>query len=308
MRDASLRILVLGSAAGGGFPQWNCGCRNCRLAWAGDKRVTPRSQSSLAVSVDGASWLLLNASPDIREQIARSPELQPKAEGRHSPIAAVLLTNGDVDHVAGLLSLRERQAFTVHATGPILEALAANPIFHVLDRSIVRFTELAAGETLEPLPGLRVTPFPVPGKVPLYREGETVEIGIESGETIGLEIAGAGRRVLYVPGCAHVTPRLAGRIAGADVLFFDGTCYHDDEMVRLGLSQKTSTRMGHLAMAGPGGSVTSLAKVPVGRRVFVHVNNTNPVLVEGSPERRAVEEAGWEIGWDGLRITLEDQA
>ncbi|MFO1151502.1 MAG: pyrroloquinoline quinone biosynthesis protein PqqB [Alsobacter sp.] len=302
-----MRILVLGSAAGGGFPQWNCGCPNCRLAWAGDPRVTPRSQSSLAASVDGRSWLLLNASPDIRQQIAQFPELQPQAQGRHSPIASVLLTNGDVDHVAGLLSLREGQAFTVHATAPILEALAANPIFGVLDRSVVRFAELAAGEALEPLPGLRVTPFAVPGKVPLYREGETVEIGIESGETIGLEIAGAGRRVLYVPGCAQVTRRLADRIVGADVLFFDGTCYQDDEMVRLGLSQKTSTRMGHLAMAGPDGSVARLAELPVDRRVFVHINNTNPVLVAGSPERRAVEDAGWEIGWDGLRITLEER-
>lgn len=307
MRGASLRILVLGSAAGGGFPQWNCACPNCRLAWDGDPRVQPRSQSSLAVSADGADWLLLNASPDIRQQVARSPELQPRGAGRHSPIRAVILTNGDVDHVAGLLSLRERQALQVHASRSILEALDANPVFGVLDRAVVSLREAAPGRAFEPLPGLTVMAFPVPGKVPLYREGPTVEIGIESGETIGLEIRAAGRRALYVPGCAAVTPALLARAAGADVLFFDGTCFTDDEMVRLRLSEKTSNRMGHLAMSGPGGSMAALAAAGVGRKIYVHINNTNPVLVDGSPERQAVEAQGWDIGWDGLQITLEER-
>jgi pyrroloquinoline quinone biosynthesis protein B len=306
MRDPALRILVLGSAAGGGFPQWNCSCPVCSLAWAGDPRVTPRTQSSLAVSADGECWALLNASPDIRKQIADSPELHPGGNGRHSPIRAVVLTNADVDHVAGLLSLRERQPFVVHCSAPIREALAANPIFGVLDPACVSIRDTPLDEAFEPVPDVTIVPFAVPGKVPLYQEAGTVDIGAETGVTVGLEIRAGGRRAIYVPGCAAVTPQLMDRLHGADVLFFDGTCHVDDEMVRLGLSTKTASRMGHLAMAGAAGSMAALAPARVGRRIFVHINNTNPVLVEGSPERRAAEAGGWEIGWDGMRVTYEE--
>lgn len=304
MRDAALRILVLGSAAGGGVPQWNCACPVCRMARAGDPRVPHRTQSSLAVSVDGETWALLNASPDVRQQIAAHPELQPRQSRRDSPIKAVVLTNADVDHVAGLLSLREQQPFALHASAPIRDALAANPIFGVLNPALVTTHDVVLDRGFEPLPGLEVTPFAVPGKVALYQEGPGLVIGEESGVTIGLVLSAGGQRVLYIPGCAAVPPSLLQRLDGTDVLFFDGTCYSDDEMVALGVSTKTASRMGHLAISGTAGSIAALAPARIGRRIFIHINNTNPAQVEGSPERRDVEAQGWEVAWDGMRITL----
>lgn len=299
-----LRILVLGSAAGGGFPQWNCRCHVCELAWAGDRRVSPRTQSSLAVSADSERWLLLNASPDLRQQILANSPLQPRRPGRHSPIGAVVLSNGDVDHVAGLLTLRERQPFALYATDPMLRIIADNPIFRVLDPACIRRTAIALDEPVKTHLGIEVTAFPVPGKVPLHQEGDEVRIGGETETTVGLKIAGADAHFVYIPGCAAVSPALLRRIEGAPLLFFDGTTYTDDEMVRLGLSQKTAHRMGHVAMSGPDGSMERLAAAEIGRKVYIHINNTNPVLIEGSAERRAVEAAGWEVAFDGMEITL----
>jgi pyrroloquinoline quinone biosynthesis protein B len=299
-----LRILVLGSAAGGGFPQWNCRCPVCELAWAGDRRVVPRSQSSLAVSADGERWLLLNASPDLRQQILANPPLQPKTVARHSPIAAVFLSNGDVDHVAGLLTLREGQPFSIYASEAVLKGLQGNAIFRVLDPVLVERTPVALDTPLQTRAGLEVTAFAVPGKVPLYEEGGEVRIGGETDTTVGLRIAGAGAHFFYIPGCAAVTPALLARIRGAPLLFFDGTTYTDDEMVRLGLSRKTAHRMGHVAMSGADGSLEKFAGVELGRKIYVHINNTNPVLVEGSAERREVEAAGWEVAFDGMEIVL----
>ena len=304
MRDAALRILVLGSAAGGGVPQWNCACPVCRMARAGDPRVPHRTQSSLAVSVDGETWALLNASPDLRQQIAAHPEIQPRQSGRDSPIKAVILTNADVDHVAGLLSLREQQPFALHASAPTRDALAANPIFGVLNPALVTTHDVVLDRAFEPLPGLAVTPFAVPGKVPLYQEGPSLVVGDEFGVTIGLALGAGGQRVLYIPGCAAVSSSLLQRLEGTDVLFFDGTCYSDNEMVALGVSTKTASRMGHLSMSGKGGSIAALAPAQIGRRIFIHINNTNPVQVEGSPEHREVQAQGWEVAWDGMRITL----
>jgi pyrroloquinoline quinone biosynthesis protein B len=299
-----LRILVLGSAAGGGFPQWNCRCPVCELAWAGDRRVSARTQSSLAVSADGERWLLLNASPDLRQQILANAPLRPRGPGRHSPIGAVVLSNGDVDHVAGLLTLRERQPLAVYGTDAVLKVIADNPIFRVLDPTHVRRIALALDTPMDTNLGLDVTAFPVPGKVPLYQEGGEVHVGGETDTTVGLRIAGAGTCFFYIPGCASVTPALLQRIAGAPLLFFDGTTYTDDEMVRLGLSQKTAHRMGHVAMSGLDGSLEKLAAAELGRKVYVHINNTNPVLIEGSAERRQVEAAGWEVAFDGLEVVL----
>jgi pyrroloquinoline quinone biosynthesis protein B len=304
-RDAMpLRILVLGSAAGGGFPQWNCRCPVCDLAWAGDRRVSPRTQSSLAVSADGERWLLLNASPDLRQQILAAPFLQPREPGRHSPIAGVVLTNGDVDHVAGLLTLRERQPLAIYATPAVQAVIGDNPIFRVLDPGCVRPIAVALDEPVEMPMGLEVTAFAVPGKVPLHQEGEMVRIGGETDATIGLRIAGAGAHFFYIPGCAAVTPTLLQRIQAAPLLLFDGTTYTDDEMVRLGLSGKTAHRMGHVAMSGPDGSIARLAAAAIRRKVYIHINNTNPVLVDGSAERRGVEAAGWEVAFDGMEIVL----
>jgi pyrroloquinoline quinone biosynthesis protein B len=296
-----LRVVVLGSAAGGGVPQWNCGCPVCTLAWSGDVRVARRTQSSLAVSLNGESFVLVNASPDLRQQIIATPVLHPRGL-RHSPIDAVIVTNADVDHIAGLLTLRERQNFTLHATAGTHATLAANAIFNVLAAELVERRAIALNMPFAPLPGMEVTAFALPGKVALWLEGDCVEIGGESETTIGLEFQAAGKRVVYAPGCAHVTDALLERVEGADVLFFDGTTFTDDEMIAHGLSQKTAQRMGHTAMSGPEGALARFAEARIGRRIFIHINNSNPALIEGSPERRLVEEAGWELAFDGMEV------
>ncbi|QRE76536.1 pyrroloquinoline quinone biosynthesis protein PqqB [Methylobacterium aquaticum] len=299
-----MHAIVLGSGAGGGVPQWNCRCPICAMARAGDRRVLPRTQSSLAVSADGDSWLLVNASPDIRQQLFDTPALHPREGLRHSPIQAVLLTNGDVDHVAGLLTLREGQPFRLHATRGILDSIGANRVFDVMAQGVVERTEIALDQPFSPVPGLTVTLFPVPGKVPLWLEDGTPEIGAETETTVGAMIEAGGKRLAYVPGCARVTDGLKDRISGVDALLFDGTVLADDDMIRAGVGTKTGWRMGHVPMTGEGGSVAALAAVQVGQKVFVHINNTNPVLVEGSEERRGVEAAGWVVAHDGLTLRV----
>jgi pyrroloquinoline quinone biosynthesis protein B len=296
-----VRLVVLGAAAGGGLPQWNCGCRNCAAARAG--AIPPASQSSLAVSADGRSWAVLNASPDIRGQLAATPALHPTGR-RESPVRAVLVTNGDIDHVAGLLSLRERQPFDLFATGQILDVLARNPVFDVLDPALVPRRSVRLGEPFELLPGLTAELFPVPGKVPLYLEGETVATDLEGEQTVGVRLATGAGDAFYIPGCARVTPGLAARLDGAAALFFDGTLWEDDEMIRAAVGTKTGRRMGHVAMNGPEGAIAALAPLALGRRIFVHVNNTNPVLRPGSAERAAAEAAGWTVAADGMEVTL----
>lgn len=291
---------ILGSAAGGGSPQWNCRCAVCALAWAGDSRVPWRTQCSTAVSADGERWVLLNASPDLRQQILENPPLRPARDGRHSPIAAVVVTNADVDHVAGLLTLREGQKLTVAAPPQVLAQIDANPIFGVLNRELVAFRPLRPGEPQE-IAGLEVTAFPVAAKVPLWMEGTADALAAEG---TGLMIESAGRRVAHVTACAEVTDELRRRVAGSDLLLFDGTLWRDDELVRAGLGAKTGRRMGHVPIAGAGGALEAWRDVPVGRRLFLHVNNTNPVLVAGSPERLAVQDAGWDVAADGMEITL----
>lgn len=299
-----MRIIVLGSAAGGGFPQWNCGCPNCRRAWAGDPALRPRTQSSLAVTADGERWLLLNASPDIRQQIIATPALHPRHDGRDSPIASVLLTNGDVDHVAGLLTLREKQPFDLHATRATFDILRHDRVFGVLDRAVVSERELVLDQPVDMGGGLTVRAFAIAGKTPLYMETEVVEVGAETESVIGLEVDDGRSRFVYAPGCAAITATLRDRLAGAPLVFFDGTTFTDDEMPRLGLSPKTARRMGHTPMSGPDGSMALLADVAIGRRVYVHINNTNPVLVDTSPERAAVEAAGWVVAHDGMEFEL----
>lgn len=312
--DMVMRLKVIGSAAGGGFPQWNCNDRLNRASRRGE--LGERMQSSLAASADGVSWILFNASPDIRQQIGNTPELQPGAEAplRSTPIRAVVLTNADVDHVAGLLSLRERQPFAIYATTPVLAALEANPIFNVLDRMIVPRRGLPLGDVLEicaadgQKTGVTVESFAVPGKVALYLEDSVApgaDLSSDSGDTIGLRITAQGcGSAFYIPGCARIDRELRFRLQGAELLLFDGTVYTDDEMPTAGVGQKSGLRMGHLAMSGETGSIAGLADVMVGRRIFIHVNNTNPVLDEHSAEHAAVREAGWEIAHDGMEIRL----
>lgn len=272
----------------------------------------PRTQSSLAMSADGERWALLNASPDLRQQIALNPALHPKRGARHSPIAAAVLTGADIDHVAGLLTMRESQPFSLYATGRVHAALATNSIFGALGAAVARRTlALDRSEELLDRDGrpldLRITPFAVPGKVALYLEdpGAGPDFGTQPGDTIGLEIGdGAGGRVYYIPACADVPPALAARLAGARSVFFDGTLWSDDEMMAAGLGRKSGRRMGHMSMAGAEGTIAAFRPLAVGRKIFVHVNNTNPVLLDDSPERAEAEAAGWEIAFDGMEIDL----
>ena len=298
-----LTAIVLGAAAGGGYPQWNCRCPVCRLAWEGDGRVRPCTQASLVVSADGAHWVLLNASPDLRAQLAATRALHPREALRHSPIAAVLLTGAEIDQIAGLVNLRERQPFALYGTPECLAAVAANPMFDALAPDVVKRHAVAPGAPFQPAPGLTAELFAVPGKVPLYLECGEVEVGGESGATVGVEIAVGNARLAYVPGAAAMTPALHARLARADAVLFDGTLFTDDEMIRTGTGPKTGRRMGHMPIDGEGGSLATLAGL-TGRRIYVHINNTNPIHVAGSPERRKVEAAGWEVGADGMEIVL----
>ena len=295
----TLRARILGAAAGGGLPQWNCGCENCRLARAG--QIPAQTQSSLAVSADGTDWAILNASPDIRQQMADTAALHPIGL-RDVPLRSVLVTNGDIDHIAGLLVLREMQGFTLFATPGIQAVLRDNPVFDALNPKAVTRTDIAVDTPFALTTGLEATLFPVPGKVPLYMEGETVETDLIGEQTVGVHLRAGGRDVFYIPGCAAMTDDLRDRIRGADLVFFDGTLWRDDEMVRAGLGPKTGRRMGHMSMSGPDGSIAAFDGLDVARRVFVHMNNTNPVLRPDSTERAEAEGAGWTIGQDGMEI------
>ncbi|HEY7666102.1 MAG TPA: pyrroloquinoline quinone biosynthesis protein PqqB [Xanthobacteraceae bacterium] len=298
-----LTAIVLGAAAGGGFPQWNCRCPTCRLAWGGDPRVRPRTQASLAVSADGENWLLINASPDLPQQLRQSKALHPRAAIRGSPIKAVVLTGAEIDQVAGLLSLREREAFELYATAITLAALADNPIFSVLASDLVKRNAVVPGAPLMLAGGLQAELFLVPGKAPLYLEGENPETAVETPANVGVELAGNGAHLSFIPGAAAITPAMRTRLARADVILFDGTLFRDDEMIATGTGSKTGRRMGHMPIAGPNGSMRALTDI-AGRRLYVHINNTNPILIAGSLERCEVERAGWEIAEDGMEIVV----
>jgi pyrroloquinoline quinone biosynthesis protein B len=301
-RETGLSVLVLGAAAGGGFPQWNCGCRLCALVRAGDPRVRPATQISIAVSGNQTDWVIIGASPDLRQQIMQAPKLWPRAGLRDSPIAGVVLLGGDVDALAGLLVLRERQPFTVYAPGPLLGLLQENRIFDVLDPSLVQRTAL---EPLQPVAcggGLKLTLLPMPGKVPLYLEDRGASEP-EPGPNYAALLEANGRSVIVAPACAEITPSVVRHLSGADVVFFDGTLFTDDEMIVAGLGPKTGRRMGHVPISGPGGTLEGLADLPC-RRILAHINNSNPILLRDSPERRTVEAAGFEIAFDGMEVQL----
>ncbi len=308
-----IRVLVLGAAAGGGFPQWNSNSDACRRARSGDSAALPATQASIAVSADGGRWFVVNAAPDLRQQINREPSLHPKEGLRSSPIAGVVLTNGDVDAVAGLLHLRERTPFVVYAHSRIFSVLDENPIFRVLAPEVVKRRTFVLEEAFALLDhdgsesGLQVIPFAVPGKVALYKEDadKGADFGTEEGDTIGLQISDAdGTTLFYVANCAAVTDELKSRLDGAELLFFDGTLWRDDEMIVSGEGVKTGQRMGHVSMSGEAGAMASLQDVQVQRKVFIHINNTNPALLSDSAERRELESAGWSVAYDGMSLEL----
>jgi pyrroloquinoline quinone biosynthesis protein B len=308
-----LRVVVLGAAAGGGVPQWNCGCPVCRTARGGHSELQ-RTQASIAVSSDGAHWFLINASPDLRQQLIATPQLHPAAgQLRHSPIAGVILTNGEVDAVAGLLSMREGSPFTVYAHRKVLAILKSNSIFNVLNEKNVRRQPIEVNEAFEPaLPdgapsGIEILPFAVPGKSAWYLEGKVHPAGSEgAGDTLGLRIAdkATGKQLYFLAACAGVTDELKSRLLGAAAVFFDGTVWRDDELIAAGLGNKTGQGMGHIAMSGARGAIESLAELDIGRKMFLHINNSNPVLLPDSAERKTAERAGWQIPADGTEITL----
>jgi pyrroloquinoline quinone biosynthesis protein B len=308
-----LRVVVLGAAAGGGVPQWNCGCEVCRAARTGHPEMQS-TQASIAVSADGDHWFLVNASPDLRQQLIKTPQLHPKAGHlRHSPVAGVILTNGEIDAVAGLLSMREGWPFTLYAHPRVLEILKTNSIFNVLSEEKVRRQGIELDLAFEPaLPsgspsGLEILPFAVPGKSAWYLEGKVHPAGRDgAGDTLGLRIAdkATGRYFYFLAACAEVTDELKARLAGAPLIFFDGTVWRDDEMILAGLGTKTGQSMGHIAMSGDGGAIEALAGLDIGRKVFLHINNSNPALLHASPERKTAERAGWQLPADGTEITL----
>jgi pyrroloquinoline quinone biosynthesis protein B len=300
---AHLNAIVLGAAAGGGFPQWNCQCPICRLAWEGDPRVRPRTQASLAVSTDGRDWVLLNASPDLRAQIQVTPALRPRGMPRGSPISGVVLTGAEVDQVAGLLTLRERGGFAVYATAETLTAIEDNPIFDVLAADVVQRQPVALAQAFALPNGLQAELFAVPGKAPLYLETDDPELAAETGVNVGAEIIGDGARLVYVPGAAAITQQLLERLQRADVVLFDGTLFDDREMIVSGTGTKTGRRMGHMPLDGADGTLAQLGGLS-GRRILTHINNTNPILVDGSPQRLKVEAAGFEVAQDGMEISL----
>ncbi|WP_128927427.1 pyrroloquinoline quinone biosynthesis protein PqqB [Bradyrhizobium guangxiense] len=308
-----LRLVVLGAAAGGGVPQWNCGCEGCRAARNGGPELH-RTQASVAFSGDGENWFLINASPDLRQQLNATPQLHPKAGVlRHTPIAGVILTNSEVDAVAGLLSMRESSPFTIYAHEKVLAILASNSIFNVLNEKHVRRQPIGINEPFEPRladgarSGLEVLPFAVSGKSAWYLEGKAHPGGDSGdGDTLGLKITdkSTGKYFYFIAACADVTDALKAEIDGASLVFFDGTVWRDDEMIRAGLGHKTGKSMGHVAMSGEDGAIARLADLTLDRKIFLHINNSNPALLPASHERKAAEAAGWQIPADGTEIVL----
>jgi pyrroloquinoline quinone biosynthesis protein B len=246
---------------------------------------------------------LLNAAPDLRAQIGGIEALHPASGVRGSPIEAVILTGAEIDQTAGLLNLRERHSFAVFGTASTLATLDDNPMFSALAPSLVERKAVAVDTAFRLPGGLSAELFAVPGKIPLYLENGIPEAPIEDGTTVGVEITYGANKLAFVPAAASITPSLKDRLARADLVLFDGTVFTDDEMIACGAGTKTGRRMGHVPIDGADGSLARLSGLP-GRHIYIHINNTNPILIDGSPECRRVEASGWEIAKDGLEVTL----
>lgn len=295
-------LQVLGSAAGGGYPQWNCGCPGCRAVREGSRPARPRTQSSVAVSADHRHWYLLNASPDVRSQIEAFPPLHPR-EGRATPLQAVLLTDAELDHTLGLLLLREARALEVHATPAVYETLReGTAVLTTLERYCrVDWRPVVPGVDVPLGEGLSYRAFDVPTTKRARFAG-----GTEQGRVVGYRLTDehSGRVAVYLPGVQGLTAEVRRQLTDCSALLIDGTCWHDDELIRLGLAHKTAGEMGHLPIGGPDGSLEQLSGLPVERTIYIHVNNTNPILLEDSPERRMVAERGMEVAVDGLEVKV----
>lgn len=308
-----MHIEILGSAAGGGFPQWNCACANCRALRSGAFPGKARTQTQVAVSGDGAAWFLLNASPDLRLQIEATPVLHPQHDTRSSPIAGVVLTSADLDQTTGLLSLRELQPFRIYSTHALRRILQEdNSAFAMLNRvsQQVEWTTIQpkacfALTTIEGRDsGLSCEAFSIGARYPFYVKAEPDRYpGEEASLGLTLTCRG-GRKLVYLPAIGEVNQDLLEQMESADVLLFDGTFWTDDELIKVQGSGSTARQMGHLPVSSEDGSLKRLAGLRKPRKVFVHVNNTNPMLNESGAEYRAVRAAGWEIAEDGWSINL----
>lgn len=303
-----MHVLLLGSAAGGGFPQWNCWCRCCRVARSEPRAAWPRTQSSAAISSDGDRWFLLNASPDVREQLSRLPSNGTPSTVRHVPIEGVLLTDAEIDHSLGIVLLREAKYLPLYITAAVQSVLDRDSRILPIARAFadVPVTELPLDS---PVPlrcrdgsesGLGAEAFAVPAGPPQFASTHA------AGHTVGLWVRekASGRACAFVPGCGGLSPSLLQRLARADVLLFDGTFWSDEEPRELGISTRTARQMDHLPIGGRDGSLEQLGSLPCRHRVYTHINNTNPVLLEDSVERATVVRAGLTVGFDGWHVRL----
>jgi len=310
-------VKILGSAAGGGFPQWNCACPNCRALRAGTFAGKPRSQTQVAISSDGRAWFLLGASPDLRAQIEAAPELHPRAQGeatRHSPIAGVALLNADLDHTLGLLLLRELQPLRAYATPSIRRILTKdNSMFAMLERvpNQLTWTDFAPGETFSLATprgedsGLRCQALPMGVHFPAYVSAARRSQLSPLESSLGLFVQSpSGKRLAFMPAVPRVNDLLREQWSACDILLFDGTFWSESELIDTQGSGQTAADMGHVPVSGPGGSLELLAEVKRARKIYVHVNNTNPMLNEAGPEYRQMRDAGWEIAEDGWQLEL----
>jgi pyrroloquinoline quinone biosynthesis protein B len=303
-----MRILVLGSAAGGGYPQWNCNCRNCSGLRRGTVRARQRTQSSIAVTSDSLNWVLVNASPDILAQLAANPVLQPARAARDTGINAVILVDSQIDHTVGLFMLREGRPLEIYCTASVYEDLVAgNPIFKVLaSYCSVNWHRIPIEEdgrfAIPMINDIRFEAIPVASKAPPFSPHRDRPI---AGDNIGLIVEGPdGGSVFYAPGLASIDRRIDRCMDSAACILVDGTFWSDDEMIRQGLGDKRGMEMGHLAQSGPGGMIEVLRKRPRARRILIHINNSNPILDEDSKERRELEREGIEVAYDGMEIEL----
>ncbi len=302
-----VQVILLGTAAGGGFPQWNCWCPTCRIARREPGRAHPRTQSCAAVSADGRRWFLLNASPDVHAQLARLPGAEPRGM-RHVPVEGVVLTDAELDHTLGLVLLREGRFLQVYATAAVRSVIER-------DSNLLPVTRAFAEVRVEPLAiggptalvyrdgcpaGLSLNAFVVPAGPPRFASQEL------PGHTVGLLVRdeATGGACAFVPGCGGLDRALLERLAAAELVLFDGTFWTDDELIALGIGDRTARQMDHLPVSGPDGSLERLAALPARHKVYTHINNTNPILLEDSPQRLEVEHLGLAIGADGMRFTL----
>ena len=306
-----MRVKVLGSAAGGGFPQWNCGCPNCKRLRAGVFKGCARTQAQVGVSVAPDKWFLLNASPDLRQQILENSEFAPGAETRSTPIVAIFLTSADVDCVVGLLHLREFQPLTIYATDSVRRVVTEeNSLFRTLERSKppVRWVTLPIGKQIDVGSDLETdalcTAVSMGGNFPDYVSDSLRKSLREEEATIGLEFAAGGRRFFYAPNLPGRDEEWKQHARESDLALLDGTFWTDDELVRVRGNGKTAREMGHLPLSGANGLMEQLGAAGKSRRVLIHMNNTNPVLDEESAVHHAARAAGWEIAFDGMEIEL----